>query len=253
MRRSRRRRREHEHRRRPVVPGHPLQPPQQQRHVRAEHPAVPVTLVDDHVRQLPEQPRPPGVRSEDPPVQHVRVREDPPGVCADPVPLRHRRVPVVRRRPHAVDLQLRHGPQLVRPQRLRRRQVQRARLLVRQQVGQHGQLVGQRLPRRRTGGDDDVAALVRERCRLDLMCPRLVHAGLAQRGDHIRVGPRRPLDATGSPGRSCSATCVTGSADSGMPALTRRSSRRARSISATPSRIAHVYDSPAKSRNDHEQ
>ena len=58
-----------------VVGGHPLQAPQHVGDVRAEHAAVPVTLVHDHVVQAAEELTPPGVSGQQHVMQHVRGGE----------------------------------------------------------------------------------------------------------------------------------------------------------------------------------
>ena len=79
---------EHEDRPRPaaglgrsVMRDDPAQPAQHLRHVRAEHPAVAVALVDHHVAQPAEEPRPAGVPGQQRPVQHVRGGQQVAGVA----------------------------------------------------------------------------------------------------------------------------------------------------------------------------
>ncbi len=135
--------REHEHGR-PLVPGqHPLEPAQEQRDVRAEHPAIDVAFVDDDEGQPAQEAAPLAVSGQDRPVQHVRVGEDQPRVGADPVPLRGRRVTVVPGRPEIGQVEPGDRPQLIGGERLRRGQVERGRPRVLGQLGQHRQQIGQ--------------------------------------------------------------------------------------------------------------
>ena len=62
---GRRRRGENERRRRAERTREPVEPPQDQRDIRAEHTAVGVALVDDDVGEIAEQPRPRAVPAED--------------------------------------------------------------------------------------------------------------------------------------------------------------------------------------------
>ena len=57
---------------------------------------------------------------------------------------------------------------------------------------QDGQLIGQRLARRGAGAEDDVAAVVGEIGRLELVRPRRGDSAIMERAHHIRVGPVRP-------------------------------------------------------------
>ena len=84
------RRRQHEHRVRSVQPGHPHQPAQYQRDVRAEHSPVGVAFVDHHERQPPPQPGPVRMMGEQAQVQHVGVGQQPVGVAPAPSPARRR-------------------------------------------------------------------------------------------------------------------------------------------------------------------
>ena len=92
-----RRRGQHERRAGAVARTDPSQPAQQQRDVRAEHPAVGVRLVDDDVAQPAQERRPATVPRQDPAVEHVGVGEHPPCRAPHRVPLGVRGVPVVRR------------------------------------------------------------------------------------------------------------------------------------------------------------
>ncbi len=81
-------RREQELRLGPVDRGRPAQPAEDVRHVRAEHPAVDVRLVHDHVAEVLEDVPPAVVVREDSHMEHVRVGEDDVRPLADlPAPL----------------------------------------------------------------------------------------------------------------------------------------------------------------------
>ena len=139
----------------PVGVGDPPQPSQHVRDVRAEHAAVDVRLVDDDDREVGEEVAPLAVVGQDPHVQHVGVREDEVRAPADLRALLARRVAVVDRgpdllgQPEGVD-----RARLVLRERLRRIQVQRARLRVAAQDVERGHVEAQRLARRGAGGDD---------------------------------------------------------------------------------------------------
>ena len=76
-------------------PAQPQQPPQHHRHVRAEHPAVHVALVDHHIAQRAQQPTPRLRIPQDRGVQHVRVRHNHPRLVADHPPRLGRSVAIV--------------------------------------------------------------------------------------------------------------------------------------------------------------
>ena len=99
-------------------------------------------------------------------MQHVRVAEEPPAVLARPVALGHRGV-AVEAVPARTSGEAESGerPELVGGERLGRREVQRGGARVRGEAGEHRQLVGQRLPRRRAGRHHDVLTGVRQRRR----------------------------------------------------------------------------------------
>ena len=130
-----RRRRADEDRIRAVVPADALQPPHDVRQVAAEHAAIGVQLVDDHEPQVLEQLRPARMVRQDPRVQHVGVAEHDVRLAADRAPRVRRRVAVVgedadlrigRARVDELDERVQLG-ELVLRQRLRRKQVERAR------------------------------------------------------------------------------------------------------------------------------
>ena len=98
-----RRAREQEARLGPIGGRDPPQPPQHVAHVRAEHAAVDVRLVDDDDREVGEEVSPRAVVGQDPDVQHVGVGEHDVGLAADrarapPAACRRRRSPGARAR-----------------------------------------------------------------------------------------------------------------------------------------------------------
>ena len=96
-------RREQEPRRGAVHLADPAQPPQDVGHVRAEHAAVHVRLVDDDHGEVGEEVSPGRVVREDPEVQHVGVGEDQVGPPPQRRALLARCVAVVDRRSRAFD------------------------------------------------------------------------------------------------------------------------------------------------------
>ena len=127
-----------------------LQTPEEVGQVATEHAAVGVQLVDDHVLQVLEDPRPLRVVGEDPLVQHVGVRQD--DVCARP----NRRANILRRVPIIgmnTDVRIqRVGPlqeviHLVVGERLGREKVQGSRVGIVDDALEDGQVVTQCLPR----------------------------------------------------------------------------------------------------------
>ena len=176
----------------------PQQPSQQQRDVRAEHPAVGVALVDDDVAQPAQERRPAGVPGQHRAVQHVRVAEHPAAVPPGPVALVERGVAVQRGRPHVGEVELGEGPQLVGGQRLGRREVQGGGAGVGGERGEHRQLVGQRLAGRGAGRHHDVLSGVGQLGGSHLVGPRGAHAVVDQRVAHRRGHPARPV--RGPPG-----------------------------------------------------
>ena len=82
---------------RAVGAGEPPQPAQHVGHVRAEHPAVDVRLVDHHPGEVGEHVAPVAVVGQHAHVQHVRVGQDQVGALADRPALLARRVAVVDR------------------------------------------------------------------------------------------------------------------------------------------------------------
>ena len=161
----------------PVRGGDAAQAPQDVRDVRAEHAAVHVRLVDDDDGEVREHVRPRVVVREDPDVEHVGVREDEVRPPADGGALVAGRVAVVDRGPHPLaqpELGDRAG--LVLRQRLRRVEVDRARLRVAAEHVERRQVEAQRLARRRAGGDDR-RAVPRALQRLGLVRVQLLDPG----------------------------------------------------------------------------
>ena len=196
-----RRRREHE-RGRTAVAGR--QPPQASHHVGdlgAEHAAVRVALVHDHVGEAAQECAPGAVPGQDRVVQHVRIGEHDAGVLAYPLPLLARRVPVVTRRPYSRQIQLGDGAQLVGGQRLRRRQVQHRRPRVGEQPGQRGKLVGQRLAGRGAGRHHDVRTVPGQVGGVGLVPPRCRDPAGRERAAQLRRYPRGPVDGLAGAGR----------------------------------------------------
>ena len=200
-------RREHERRRGAVAGGDPAQPPQHRRHVRAEHPAVDVALVDDHVLERAQEPRPPLVPRQQRVVQQVGVGEHDVGVVADPAPLVGRGVAVVGGRSNPRHRHRLDAGQLVGGQRLGGREVDRRGA---PQPGsrrplagraEHGREVAQALPGCRAGGDHDVRTRRGEVDGGPLVRPRPLHPGAEQGRQHGRRDGVGPLRQTGGSGR----------------------------------------------------
>ena len=168
--------------------------------MRAEDPAVGVALVDHHELQPAQERRPAPVPRQQRAVQHVRVAEQPPAVPARPVACVHRGVAVQRGRPHVGQAERVEGPQLVGRERLGRRQVERGGPGVRGEPGEHGQLVDERLARRRAGGHHDVLAGVGQR-RRRRPGGSTAPAHRARPNASRTSGGTHPGHSTGRPGR----------------------------------------------------
>ena len=124
-------------------------------HVRAEHAAVDVSLVDDHEGQVGQQLAPGRVVGQDPDVEHVGVGEDEVRALADGGALATRRVAVVDRRPdQLVEAEAVERASLVLGQRLGWIDVERPGGAVAGEGLQRGELEAERLPGRRPRGDD---------------------------------------------------------------------------------------------------
>ena len=196
-------RREHHDGLRPVVRAHAQQPAQHVRDVRTEHAPVVVALVHDDDPQSCEQPCPALVAGQERVVHRVRVGEHELRVVARPRPLVERAVAVDGGRPDERCAVLVAGQtaQLVGGERLRGRQVERgggavptdrvARPTPDERV-ERRDLVGQRLPRGRARGHDDVSTRVHVRERLGLVRPEVGDALRREGRAHARVHPLRP-------------------------------------------------------------
>ena len=243
---------EHERRVGAVRRADPPQPAQHLGDVGAEHAAVVVALVDDDVLQRAEELRPPVVRGQQRAVQHVGVGQDVLGVVARPVALLARAVAVVGREPHVEPQRLQPG-QLVLGERLgrgevedRRRRAGRAAPRAPRIAASGGQLVGQRLARRRAGRDDDVPSGVGGLGRLGLVAPR----GAAGRGRRTpRARRRAPTSGQGAVDRRPRRQHL----DVGQPVLAAGHRRRAgrprgarteRTAIGADDRCAHVSSLP---------
>ena len=164
-----------------VDPRESSQPAQDVRDVRAEDAAVDVRLVDDDVAEVREDVSPAVVVREDADVEHVGVREDDVRPLADlPAPLA-RRVAVVDRRAETLQPELGERARLILRERLRRVEVERARLRVARDRVEDGEVEGERLPRRGSGRDDDVLAALRGLPRLGLVAVERGDAGRDER------------------------------------------------------------------------
>ena len=159
----------------------PREPPQPAEHVgdvRAEDAAVDVRLVDDDVAEVREHVSPAVVVREDADVEHVRVREDDVRPLADLPAALARRVAVVDRGAEPLQPELRERARLILRERLRRIEVERARLRFARDRVEDGEVERERLPGRGAGRDDDVLAAPRRLPRLGLVA--------VERGDAVR-------------------------------------------------------------------
>ena len=164
----------------------PAQAAQHVGHVRAEHAAVGVGLVDHHPGQVGQQVAPVGVVGQRAHVQHVGVGQDQVGARADGAPLLLRRVAVVDRGPQVGQAQRVQRPRLVLGQRLGGVEVERARRALAAERVQHRQVEGQRLAARRARGHDRVALVGRGQ-RVGLVGVQALHAGAGQRLQQLGV------------------------------------------------------------------
>ena len=261
-----RRRRQHDRRTRSVAGADPQQAAQQERHVRAEQPAVGVALVQHDIAQAAQIARPSAVLRQQRAVQHVGVAEQPPPVLAGPVALGERGVAVVGRGAHVREVERRERPQLVRGQRLGGREVQGRGAPVRGEGRQHRQLVGQRLPRRRAGRHHDVPSGVRQARRPAPGGSRAAARPARRRPRAPRGAPspasRRRIRGGAAGGRRAAAdrrphrTGRVRSRRARVPAAARpgREPDRDRATSHTcpviPSRFAHATDNSTQRRPD---
>ncbi len=175
----------------------------------AEHPAVVVALVDDDEAQRAEEPRPARVARQQRAVQHVGVGQDVLAVVAGPLPHLRCGVAVVGGAPQvgqpagpaAAGWRAGPGPA---PWSERGRGPPAPRWPFGPRADSiacsAGEQVGQRLARRRAGGDHDVPTLVGEVGGGDLVRPRCGYADPLERLAHGGVQPRRPLALPGAGG-----------------------------------------------------
>ena len=130
-------------------------------HVRAEHAAVDVRLVDDDVAQVREHVPPAVVVREEADVEHVGVREDQVRPLADLPALLRRRVPVVDRGARARQAERGERAGLVLRERFRGVEVERAELRVACDRVEDGEVERERLARGGARRDHDVLAALR--------------------------------------------------------------------------------------------
>src|SRR5581483_2725345 len=152
-----------------VDPREPAEASQDVRDVRAEDAAVDVGLVDDDEAEVVEEVAPELVARQDADVEHVGVREDEVRPAADLAALLGRRVPVVDRGADAGNAELGERAGLILRERLRRIEIERARVAVGDEPVEDGEVEGKSLPRRGAGRDDDVPARAGGRVRLRLV------------------------------------------------------------------------------------
>ena len=165
-----------------VGAGEAAQAPQHVRHMRAEHAAIHVGLVDDNPGQVGEHVAPGAVVGEHPHVEHVRIGEDQVGARADRAALLARGIAVVDRVAQEAPAELRELARLVLGERLGGVEVEGARRRVARERVEHRQVERQRLAAGGARGHDRVPA------------PGLLeHVGL--------VGPER-VDSAGAQGVS---------------------------------------------------
>ena len=155
--------------------------------MRAEDAAVHVRLVDDDVAEVREHVAPAVVVREDADVEHVRVREHDVRPLADLPAALARRVAVVDRRPEPLQPELGERARLVLRERLRRVEVERARLRLARDRVEDGEVERERLPGRRARRDDDVLAALRGLPRLRLVPEERGDAVRDERGGDARV------------------------------------------------------------------
>ncbi len=181
-----------------VVRGDPLEPAQHVRDVGAEHAAVAVALVHDHVLETAEELAPARVPRQQHVVEHVGRGEQVVRPGPGPLPVGGRGVAVHHGRAHPGDTERLHRPDLVRRESPGGGYVEdRAPA---QHGGERGQQVAKRLAGGGRGGDDHVPAMVRVFGHGRLMRPGSGDTGPGQRlGDPGRypAGPRDALPRTG--------------------------------------------------------
>ena len=147
----------------------------------AEDATVDVRLVHDDETEVVEEVAPQVVPGQDPDVEHVRVGEHEVGPATDLAPPLRRSIPVVDRRADSCEPELAERTGLVLRERLRRIEVERARVPVGGKCVEHRQVEGERLAGCRTRRDDHVAAAARRRIRLGLVPVELVDHAARER------------------------------------------------------------------------
>ncbi len=183
-----RRRRAQEHRIRAVVPADAAEPPEHVAEVAAEDAPIRVELVDDHVPEILEQLRPPGMMRQDARMDHVWIAEDEMRPRANRPARILRCVAVVREDADLISrcrgqrfahrLQLR---ELILGERLRGKEIERTRRGILQDRMEHGSVVAERFSRRGRRRDDDVASTERVFDRFRLVGEELRDAARVER------------------------------------------------------------------------
>ena len=162
----------------------------------AEHPAVGVQFVDHHVTQPRKEPCPGLMEGQQPGMQHIRCGDEHVRRRAAnlPAPV-SRGVAVVDRDAEAAAQALQQGVQLVvliLHQGLEREDIERVRLRVLQQCGDHRHVVDQGLAARRRRRHHDVLAVQRLADALGLMAVKGRHpGGLENVGHRPGKAPQR--------------------------------------------------------------
>ena len=153
-------RRHDESRRRAIVPTDAMQPAHEIGDVAAEHAAVRVELVDDHITQIFEELGPSWVMRQDARMQHVGIGQDQIGASAHGTARILRRIAVVREHPELGQRfrQLFQLRELILRERLRRKQIQDPRVAVVEQTLERRQVVAEGLAGGRRRDHDDVLA-----------------------------------------------------------------------------------------------
>jgi hypothetical protein len=171
----------------------PAEPAQDLGHVRSEHTAVGVALIDDYERKPPEEAIPAGVPRQQRVVQHVRRGEQVVRVRPGPGSVGEGGIAVHDGGTDARDGQRGHHPQLVGGQRPGRRQVQRGAAV--QDPGQGRQEVAERLSGCGRRRDDHVLAPGRVVGRGGLVRPGPGDPGRLERLGDLGGSPVGPVDA----------------------------------------------------------
>ena len=177
---------------------HPLQAAEDVREVAAKDSAIRVQLIDDHVAEVLEQLRPPGVVRQDPRMEHVGIAQHHVRLAADRATCVRGRVAVVSEDP---DLDVAAVPddlcqrvqfgELVLRERFGWEEIQRARRRVLQDRVQDRRVVAERFPRSRRRDGDDVAAGEHMGEGFALVRVELVDAALRERRFEPFVGAVR--------------------------------------------------------------